>query len=121
MGGISALHGILLRFAAALVCVAACEGLLRPAALSAWTDVQARANGANQLKAAEEIPARQRGVRVVQHGGYPELQVDGKPFFITSAEFCYPRVPRKLWEVSLDRYRELGINTITLSIPWNWH
>src|ERR1700682_5606092 len=26
-----------------------------------------------------------------------------------------------LWFRSLDRYRELGINTIDLRIPWNWH
>jgi len=66
-------------------------------------------------------PAAQRGVHVVHHGSYPELQVDGKPFFPYSAEFFYPRLPRSLWESSLERYRELGINTITLSIPWNWH
>ncbi len=60
-------------------------------------------------------------MRVALHGSYPELQVDGRPFFIDSAEFFYPRIPRSLWERSLERYRELGINTITLSIPWNWH
>ena len=57
----------------------------------------------------------------MERGSYPELHVDGKPFFIYSAEFLYPRVPRSLWETSLDRYRDLGINTITISIPWNWH
>ena len=57
----------------------------------------------------------------MQHGSYPELRVDGKPFFINSAAFFYPRIPRNLWETSLERYRELGINTIELSIPWNWH
>jgi len=60
-------------------------------------------------------------VRVVAHGSYPELQVDGKPFFIHAAAFLYPRIPRALWEPSLDRYGELGINTIDLTIPWNWH
>ncbi|MCL5288631.1 MAG: beta-galactosidase [Acidobacteria bacterium] len=47
--------------------------------------------------------------------------MDGEPFFIHSAAFFYYRTPRDLWEVSLDRHRELGINTIDLYIPWNWH
>ena len=96
----------MLRSAAALVCATGCAGLLRPAALPV----------ANGVETTVE-----RGVRIIQHGGYPELQVDGKPFFVNSAEFFYPRIPRNLWEPSLDRYRELGINTISLSIPWNWH
>ncbi len=62
-----------------------------------------------------------RGVAIVSHGGYPELYVDGKPFFIHSAAFHYYRVPRDQWERALGRYRELGINTIDLYIPWNWH
>jgi hypothetical protein len=65
--------------------------------------------------------ANHRGVAIVQHGGYPELQVDGKPFFIHSGAFFYDRVPRDLWERVLDRYRELGINTVDIYIPWNWH
>ncbi len=55
------------------------------------------------------------------HGGYPELRFNGEPFFIHSAAFFYYRVPRDLWEVSLERYRALGINTIDIYIPWNWH
>jgi Glycosyl hydrolases family 35 len=62
-----------------------------------------------------------RGIEIVMHGGYPELRVNGEPFFIHSAAFFYYRVPRDLWEVSLERYRALGINTIDLYIPWNWH
>ena len=61
------------------------------------------------------------GVEIVVHGGYPELHVDGEPFFIHSAAFFYYRIPRDLWSVSLDRYRALGINTIDIYIPWNWH
>ncbi len=56
----------------------------------------------------------------MQQNTYPELRVDGKPYFINSAAFFYPRIPRSLWETCLDRYRELGINTIEISIPWNW-
>jgi hypothetical protein len=61
------------------------------------------------------------GVHIVNVSGYPELQVDGRPFFIHAAEFSYYRIPRDLWSRSLDLYRELGINTIDLRIPWNWH
>ncbi len=61
------------------------------------------------------------GVEFVVRGGYPELHVDGEPFFIHSAAFFYYRIPRDLWSVSLDRYRSLGINTIDIYIPWNWH
>ncbi len=47
--------------------------------------------------------------------------MDGSPFFINSAAFFYFRIPRDLWESLLDRYRELGINTLDIYIPWNWH
>ncbi len=66
-------------------------------------------------------PDTNTGVEVVQHGGYPELRVDGEPFFVHSAVFFYYRIPRDLWETSLERYRGLGINTIDIPIPWNWH
>lgn len=103
MWAVSTRSGFRLWCAAALLCAAGLAGLLLPAAPAA------------------QGPAALRGVRMVQHGSYPELQVDGKPFFINSAEFFYPRVPRNLWDLSLERYRDLGINTISLSIPWNWH
>jgi hypothetical protein len=61
------------------------------------------------------------GAHIVQVAGEPELRVDGVPFFIHAAQFDYFRIPRDLWAQSLDRYRELGINTIDLRIPWNWH
>ncbi|MBI3669881.1 MAG: beta-galactosidase [Acidobacteria bacterium] len=68
-----------------------------------------------------ESPLGDAGVEVAQHGGYPELRVDGEPFFVHSAVFFYFRIPRDLWETSLERYGDLGINTIDLPIPWNWH
>jgi len=61
------------------------------------------------------------GARIVQDQGWPELEVDGKPFFVHGAAFDYFGVPQDLWAHSLDRYRDLGINTIDLTIPWNWH
>jgi len=70
-------------------------------------------------QAPPQVP--KRGVDVVQHNGYPELRVDGAPFFVHSAAFFYYRMPRDLWELWLNRYRAAGINTIDLYIPWNWH
>jgi hypothetical protein len=82
---------------------------------------KARNGGAPASPASTKPDQETRGVAIIQHGGYPELQVDGQPFFIHSAAFFYPRIPRDLWDSSLDRYRELGINTIDFYIPWNWH
>lgn len=65
--------------------------------------------------------ATSRGVEIAIHGGYPELRIDGTPFFIHSAAFHYYRIPRDQWSFLLDRYRDLGINTIDIYIPWNWH
>lgn len=76
----------------------------------------AQAQGENQESASQPT-----GAGIVNVHGYPELIVDGHPFFIHAAEFSYYRVPRDLWARSLDRYRDLGINTIDLRIPWNWH
>jgi hypothetical protein len=70
---------------------------------------------------AQNPAAPPAGVQIVQDAGDPELRVDGVPFFIHAAQFDYFRIPRDLWSSSLGRYRELGINTIDLRIPWNWH
>jgi hypothetical protein len=79
-------------------------------------------SGAASAAAQNATPAPDlSGARVVQDHGWPELQVDGKPFFVFGAAFDYFGVPRDLWAHSLDRYHELGINTIDLTIPWNWH
>ncbi|MGB9246078.1 MAG: beta-galactosidase [Candidatus Acidiferrales bacterium] len=61
------------------------------------------------------------GLEIAENGGYPELHVDGKPFFIHSAAFFYYRIPVDQWEHLLQVYRSYGINTIDLYIPWNWH
>ncbi len=76
--------------------------------------------------AAQKVPAQKpivppAGLQIVSSANEPELHVDGVPFFIHAAQFDYFRIPADLWFRSLDRYRELGINTIDLRIPWNWH
>ena len=65
--------------------------------------------------------APRAGAEIVSRAGVPELHVDGIPFFVHGAQFDYFRIPTDLWAQSLNRYRELGINTIDLRIPWNWH
>src|ERR1700683_850119 len=62
-----------------------------------------------------------RGVEIADHGGYPGLRGDGAPFFIPPSAFFYYRMPQDQWEPMLERYRRLGINTIDIYIPWNWH
>src|ERR1022692_3264082 len=57
--------------------------------------------------------------RVEMVNSYPELHVDGKPFFVHSAAFFYYRAPETRWEPFLRRYREMGINTIDFYFPWN--
>ena len=76
--------------------------------------------------AAQKVPAQKpvappTGLEIVANAGEPELRVDGVPFFVHAAQFDYFRIPADLWFRSLDRYKELGINTIDLRIPWNWH
>jgi len=75
--------------------------------------------GHREADSAEKKAAR--GIEIVNHGGYPELRVDGAPFFIHSASFSYYRIPRDQWQPLLRIYRSEGINTIDLYIPWNWH
>src|ERR1700722_10415143 len=60
-------------------------------------------------------------VEIVQHGGYPELHVGGHPFFLNSATFFYYFISHDRWNAMLDRYRPLGVNTIDIYTPWNWH
>ncbi len=94
-----------------------CAAIIFLAALATIGGAQSR----KEKKAAKEEPPPTLGVQLEIVNGYPELRVDGHPFFIHAAEFDYFRVPRDLWSDSLDRYRDLGINTIDIRIPWNWH
>ncbi len=53
--------------------------------------------------------------------GYPQFQLNGKPFFAHSTAFFYNRIPRDEWAASLVKLKEMGINTVDLYIAWNWH
>jgi len=95
--------------------IAAAAGIvLVSGGASAW-------NAASQKASAPPAVVQTEGVEIVSVGNEPELHVDGVPFFIHAAQFDYFRIPSELWSGALARYRELGINTIDLRIPWNWH
>ncbi|MBD5633235.1 MAG: amino acid permease, partial [Candidatus Eremiobacteraeota bacterium] len=51
----------------------------------------------------------------------PEFRFDGKPFFLYGAAFFYERLPRDTWRESMLHLSALGINTLDLYVPWNWH
>jgi beta-galactosidase len=47
--------------------------------------------------------------------------IDGEPGFLYSGEFHYFRVPRPNWRDRLRRCRDIGLNAVSIYIPWNWH
>jgi hypothetical protein len=59
--------------------------------------------------------------RIVERDGHSIFQVDGKPFFLYGAAFFYERLPRDEWPASMDALAGMGINTLDLYVPWNWH
>jgi len=89
--------------------------------LCLWTFGRAQDSQRSGAHQETDRARAELGAHIVRINGYPELQVDGQPFFIHAAAFPYYGIPRDLWASSLDRYRDLGIKTIDLSIPWNWH
>jgi hypothetical protein len=105
--------------ALAIACAAAFIGAA-PRHPSATIPSQTQSAPSQTETAGAPAPAT-GGLEIVENGGYPELRVDGKPFFIHSAAFFYYRIPVDQWEHLLRVYRSYGINTIDLYIPWNWH
>lgn len=79
------------------------------------------ARQSSRPSAKDESSISSQVIEFTSAGGYPELHVGGKPFFIHAAYFDYFSIPRDLWEQSLDSYHDFAINTIALRIPWNWH
>jgi APA family basic amino acid/polyamine antiporter len=57
----------------------------------------------------------------VERDGNPIFEVDGKPFFVYGAAFFYERLPRDEWAPSMRELKAIGINTLDLYVPWNWH
>lgn len=59
--------------------------------------------------------------RFAARDGTTVLLRDGRPFFVDGAAFFYERMPRATWAPAMDRLRALGINTLDLYVPCNWH
>ncbi|MBI1882240.1 MAG: beta-galactosidase [Chloroflexi bacterium] len=47
------------------------------------------------------------------------FEVAARPVF--AADFHYFRLPREKWELMLTRLRQMGINSLTLTLPWGFH
>ena len=46
---------------------------------------------------------------------------DGKAFQILSGSIHYSRVPAAYWDDRLARMKAMGLNSIEVYAPWNWH
>jgi beta-galactosidase len=47
--------------------------------------------------------------------------IDGRARFLFSGEFHYFRVDRADWADRLRTCRQLGLDTVSIYVPWNWH
>eukprot|EP00927_Polykrikos_kofoidii_P040383 TRINITY_DN34535_c0_g1_i1.p1 TRINITY_DN34535_c0_g1~~TRINITY_DN34535_c0_g1_i1.p1 ORF type:complete len:642 (+),score=71.91 TRINITY_DN34535_c0_g1_i1:57-1982(+) len=46
---------------------------------------------------------------------------DGDPFNIRSGSLHYFRVPKPYWRDRLQRMKSMGLNTVSMYVPWNYH
>ncbi|HMD03201.1 MAG TPA: amino acid permease, partial [Candidatus Baltobacteraceae bacterium] len=73
------------------------------------------------LAYARPVAAAWSSSAILERHGFPVFTVSGKPFFVYGAAFFYERLPRDRWRPSMEALRGLGINTLDLYVPWNWH
>ncbi len=66
-------------------------------------------------------PAGWGNAAIVERDGFPVFHYAGAPFFLYGAAFFYERMPRERWDGALEELHEMGINTLDLYVPWNWH
>src|SRR5665213_1270135 len=71
--------------------------------------------------AAPALPTFGHAIVVRDSSGEPVLRVDGKPFFFLGGAFFYERIPRSRWGDWMTGLRQMGVNTLDLYVPWNWH
>uniref|UniRef100_A0A8R1HN07 Glyco_hydro_35 domain-containing protein n=1 Tax=Caenorhabditis japonica TaxID=281687 RepID=A0A8R1HN07_CAEJA len=50
-----------------------------------------------------------------------QFLLDGDPFQYLAGEIHYFRIPHQKWSDRLRRVAALGLNTITVPVPWNFH
>ena len=67
-------------------------------------------------------PSAARGAEIVVHGGYPELRVNGECLSSSTPRRFSITACREISGKSRSTVTaRLGINTIDIYIPWNWH
>ena len=49
------------------------------------------------------------------------IYLDGKYFVMASAEIDYARIPSEYWEHRLQLLAAMGVNTVTVKVPWMLH
>lgn len=49
------------------------------------------------------------------------IKMDGRPYIVASGEIDYARVPREYWDDRLEILSSMGLNTVTVKIPWMLH
>ena len=49
------------------------------------------------------------------------ITLDGKIFAVASADFDYARVPQEYWSDRLENMARMGLNTVTVKVPWMLH
>ncbi|CAI2357327.1 unnamed protein product [Caenorhabditis sp. 36 PRJEB53466] len=50
-----------------------------------------------------------------------QFLLDDQPFRYLAGEIHYFRIPATKWEDRLKRVRSMGLNAITVPVPWNLH
>ncbi|HMC60716.1 MAG TPA: beta-galactosidase, partial [Candidatus Solibacter sp.] len=51
----------------------------------------------------------------------PPFAAEPPPAFVQAVEFSYYAYPRALWERELVWLKNIGVQTVAFSIPWNFH
>lgn len=49
------------------------------------------------------------------------ITLDGEMYTVASADFDYARVPQEYWNDRLENMARMGLNTITVKVPWMLH
>lgn len=93
-------------------------GLRAAAVLVSWLALVARPAAA---QTAPSVAPAFGHAAIVQRDGDSTLELDGRPVFFWGAAFFYERLPASTWRASMLELRQLGVTTLDLYVPWNWH
>ncbi len=53
--------------------------------------------------------------------GVPMSYFETNPTSLVAADFDYFRIPRPRWALMLTRLKQMGVNSVFLSVPWGFH